>query len=511
VLNDYFVFDLGGVSQEITSAQLTLSNSFGYVSPDPSETINFSDVSTPISLLEASGPDQFGIFNDLGTGTSFGTQTVTDGTDPVTTTLNADGINALTASLGGQFAIGGSLTTISGPDSQLLFTFSGSPGDLRQLTLTLAQTADWYKFTLPGDRTAVQLDTSTFADGPGEFVNTLDPHIELYDANDHLIASGSALADGRNETIRATGLTPGATYYVRVTTEHNTTGEYVLGVTPLRTPTVTSTVDDAPNGAEDQPDGEFHAPTAASKGWTHIVSSLGFQGDYTIHAQNAGPQQSNFAQWEIRATSASPELFVTWVALPGNATNATYQVFAESSDGVSDDAPLLTVVVDQTRGPSDALLFGTTLAESLGSVSLPDWKPGTMLSVRLLTQGADGDVVADGVFDPPAGAVIHPDAVSQARLPLETREATAMLPAPPAVPAFMVPNGTGTARREAAVDAAILMALHGGFEAAVPLALLDTPVASPAFGSRRRASGIAPYLTNSGPAPGSTGGRAKRR
>ena len=262
VLNDYFVFDLSGISQEITSAQLTLSNPFGYNSPDPSETINFSDVSTPVSVLEASGPDQFGIFNDLGSGTSFGTQTVTPGTDPVVTTLNADGIRALTAGLGAQFAIGGSLTTISGPDPQLIFGSSGTPDDVRQLTLTLGQTADWYKLTLPGDRTAVQLDTSTPADGPGEFVNTLDPHIELYDAADHLIATGTALADGRNETIRATGLTPGATYYVRVTTEHNTTGEYILGVTPLRTPTVTSTVDDAPHGVEDSPDGEFKVPNS---------------------------------------------------------------------------------------------------------------------------------------------------------------------------------------------------------------------------------------------------------
>jgi hypothetical protein len=63
----------------------------------------------------------------------------------------------------------------------------------------------------------------------------------------------------------------------------------------------------------------------------------------------------------------------------------------------------LSVVVDQTRGPSDALLFGTTLAQSLGSVNLPSWKPGTMLTVRLLTQGANGDVVADAVFDPPSG------------------------------------------------------------------------------------------------------------
>ena len=75
VLNDYFVFDLSGISQEITSAQLTLSNPFGYVEADPSETINFSDVSTPPTSWKRRF-DQVGIFNDLGSGTSC-TQTVT--------------------------------------------------------------------------------------------------------------------------------------------------------------------------------------------------------------------------------------------------------------------------------------------------------------------------------------------------------------------------------------------------------------------------------------------------
>ena len=267
--------------------------------------------------------------------------------------------------------------------------------------------------------------------------------------------------------------------------------------------TVTSTVDDAPHGVEDSPDGEFKVPNAPEKGWTHVVSPAGFQGDYTIHAQNARPQQSNFAEWEIRATSAHPELFATWVALPGNATNATYQVFAESSDGVNDDTPLLTVVVDQTRGPSDALLFGTTLAQSLGSVSLPDWKPGTMLSVRLLTQGADGNVVADGVFDPPAGAVMRPDPVPPARLPLEARGATAMLPSPRAVPAFMAPDHAGTVRREAVVDSVFLVALNGGFEAAAPLAPSDSLFARPA-----RELTSPSKLLAIGPVAGSAPGRA---
>jgi hypothetical protein len=122
----------------------------------------------------------------------------------------------------------------------------------------------------------------------------------------------------------------------------------------------------------------------------------------------------------------------------------------------------LTAVVDQTRGPGDALLFGTTLAQGLGSVNLPNWMPGTMLSVRLLTLGANGNVVADGVFDPPTGTVIRPASVPPERLPSEARDPTAVLLSPLADPALMVPNDTGTARREAAVDSAFLPALKRG-------------------------------------------------
>jgi hypothetical protein len=175
-------------------------------------------------------------------------------------------------------------------------------------------------------------------------------------------------------------------------------------VTPLRTPTITSQVDDAPQGTKDNPDGKFKVPNADGKGWTSVQSAAAFLGDYTIHSQDASPAKSNFAEWRIEATSATPELFATWVALPGNATNATYQIFQNLPNklaGVDDLTLLLTVVVDQTRSPNDALLFGTTLAQSLGSVTLTNWVPGTMLSVRLLTLGADGNVVADAVFDPP--------------------------------------------------------------------------------------------------------------
>jgi hypothetical protein len=88
---------------------------------------------------------------------------------------------------------------------------------------------DWYSVTVIQGR--LQFETSTPADGPGEFVNTLDPHIELFDsAGKTLIATGAPLEDGRNESIDVSGLPAPATYLVRVTAEGDTSGEYFLGI-----------------------------------------------------------------------------------------------------------------------------------------------------------------------------------------------------------------------------------------------------------------------------------------
>src|SRR5205823_874548 len=74
---------------------------------------------------------------------------------------------------------------------------------------------------------ALRLETSTPADGANQFVNSLNPRIELYNPSAILVASGTALADGRNEFIQYTPLTIGM-YRIRVTGESNTTGEYLL-------------------------------------------------------------------------------------------------------------------------------------------------------------------------------------------------------------------------------------------------------------------------------------------
>src|SRR5262249_38129248 len=57
---------------------------------------------------------------------------------------------------------------------------------------------DWYSIPLSGSQHGLKVETSTPADGPGEFLNTLDPHIDLFDSTGTtLIASGLPLGDGR--------------------------------------------------------------------------------------------------------------------------------------------------------------------------------------------------------------------------------------------------------------------------------------------------------------------------
>lgn len=282
--------------------------------------------------------------------------------------------------------------------NRLLLAFNNGPntfvGTGKSTLISQPPAADWYNVTLGAGQTVLQVETSTPGDGPGEFVNLLNPKVDVFDSTGTiLIASGVVLGDGRNERVLVTGLTAGASYRVRVIAEASTVGEYFVSTTALRTPAITTKVDDAtPFGIG--PDGIFKVPTGAANGWTNVTGA-GYLNDYTVHSMAANPAAVNFAQWDINITSLTPELFASWVARPQNATNATYQVWMGAT-------LLSTIVVNQQMNPNDAL-FGSTLIESLGSFTVPSGT--TKLTVRLLTLGANGDVVADGVFDPPTGEI----------------------------------------------------------------------------------------------------------
>src|SRR5262249_42133957 len=101
------------------------------------------------------------------------------------------------------------------PDGRLLVS---SPGNNEVLHPRVSP--DYYQVTLAAGQT-VTLSTSTPGDGVGQPINQLDPHIELYDPSQTLVAAGTVLADGRNEQITYTA-PAGGTYYVRVSRQNFT-------------------------------------------------------------------------------------------------------------------------------------------------------------------------------------------------------------------------------------------------------------------------------------------------
>jgi hypothetical protein len=129
---NWFVFNLAGVGN-VTSATLRIPTA-DYNSPDATETFSLFDVATPIPTLRAGGSGLLGIYADLGTGASYGSRVYSAADDSQTRdiTLNAAAIAAINAALGGDFALGGALTSLSGIE-QYEFVFGNSQGNVPQL------------------------------------------------------------------------------------------------------------------------------------------------------------------------------------------------------------------------------------------------------------------------------------------------------------------------------------------------------------------------------------------
>jgi len=106
-------------------------------------------------------------------------------------------------------------------------SIAGTKGVLGAIELSSA--SDWYSFDINSVGFQILLETSTPADGIGNIVNSLNPKIELYSPSNALLASGSVLADGRNESIQVNASVVGS-YRVRVTNDSGSLGEYFLGV-----------------------------------------------------------------------------------------------------------------------------------------------------------------------------------------------------------------------------------------------------------------------------------------
>ncbi len=100
-------------------------------------------------------------------------------------------------------------------------TMTGTSGALGAITPSASE--NWYSVDLPA-HSGIALQTFTPGSSNYQFVNTLKPVIQLYDASDHLIASGQGAG---NQTLGA-AISAAGVYRIRVSATGGTTGEYFL-------------------------------------------------------------------------------------------------------------------------------------------------------------------------------------------------------------------------------------------------------------------------------------------
>ena len=86
--------------------------------------------------------------------------------------------------------------------------------------------SNWYSINVHAGN-VLNLQTFTPSDQGGEFQNTLNPQIDLYDTFGTLVSSGSELGDGRNEWLSFTAPASGR-YLVKVSSSGGTSGTYYL-------------------------------------------------------------------------------------------------------------------------------------------------------------------------------------------------------------------------------------------------------------------------------------------
>jgi hypothetical protein len=130
---DFFTFDLSAACAASTvTLRLTRFEQTGPL------TYSLYDVSTPAATLNANVGVSPEIFNDLGSGTSFGSFPVAPGalTDVLSFPLNAAGVAAFNAARGGFFSIGGQTPAEGTADLEFLFGASGGPNGIQELTVT---------------------------------------------------------------------------------------------------------------------------------------------------------------------------------------------------------------------------------------------------------------------------------------------------------------------------------------------------------------------------------------
>ena len=144
----FFTFDLSTLElsgRTITSAALQVQG--GNASGDPIETVHFFDVSTDAATLNDNATASAAIFEDLGTGTSYGSHDLPAGSPYGTPSgllwlpLDAAAIADITTASGGYFSVGAAILDFSGQLHEIAFGFTSNEG-IQQLVVCFDTDAD---------------------------------------------------------------------------------------------------------------------------------------------------------------------------------------------------------------------------------------------------------------------------------------------------------------------------------------------------------------------------------
>ncbi len=253
---------------------------------------------------------------------------------------------------------------------------------------------DWYSVNVQAGN-SLYLQSSTPSDQGGEFPNTASLEIELFDTYGNLVATGTKLADGRNEALFFNAPVSGQ-YYIEVSEDPGGAGEYFLQVNTASYPSggVSGEVYNDLNGS-----GTFVPGDPGLTGWevdlydsnnNFIASQLtdangdfDFQGlepgTYTV-VEDVQPGWTQTAPPSITFTVAVTAGSTVTGLQFGNFQNITIsgQAFDDLNGNGTEDPgepglPGWTIDLLDSSGT----VIATTTTDASGDYSFPDLGPGT--------------------------------------------------------------------------------------------------------------------------------------
>lgn len=345
---------------------------------------------------------------------------------------NLIGTTSITTSVPTGFTFSEGVFTYTGstPVKQARVTFNSAAAarfvldNISYLVPGTSGDVDWYKVQLAPGQTGLYIRTRTPADGAGEFVNVLDPQVQVFTASNVLVASGVTLPDGRNDVLQLGGLVPGATYLIRVASQGGTAGEYFLTVDapPVAASDTATTSEDLPvpitvlaNDTDDAAldpatvvvtTGPSHGRMSVSaSGVVTYTPEVNFSGidAFTYTVQDVEGAVSNTATVNIgvAAVADTPTLTVTPTASGTENASIALDISAALTD--TDGSEMLSVQIDDVP-PGGTLSAGTnngngswtlTLAQLTGltitlSDNLPGDAPFTLTVTATATEQSNG-------------------------------------------------------------------------------------------------------------------------